>query len=160
MSYNEIMTPRGDNYKEFENLKGYYLKLSYTGQDIGITIFNMESLDGIKYEISINKNFLYKMNNSFKNLGIKDIFQEFYKRIKENKYTIKKRKNKIDLTLVMEQNKKLLFDIPDTKNTNEYYFFLLNEIKKLRKDNKIINDLIQDNQKIKNQIKELKKLYI
>ena len=90
-----------------------------------MTIFNMESLDGIKYEFSINKNIIYEMNNSFKNLEIKDIFQEFYKTIKKNKYTIKKEKNVINLTLIMEGNKKLMFNIPHTKNMNEYFSFLL-----------------------------------
>ena len=40
--------------KEFFNINGYYLKLYLTNQDLSLTSYNSNLLNGIKYESKIN----------------------------------------------------------------------------------------------------------
>ena len=108
MSKENYVCPGGNiRCKEYENLDGYYLKISIVDLNIEIVIYNVKALDGIRYESKIEKRFLEMMNNAFINLAIEDIFFNLCKSIDEKQYEIIK-KNNTDITLVIESkdNKK------------------------------------------------------
>ena len=93
-SKNNSSTPRGktDNYQLFNNLEGYFLVLSYLGESISISAFNKKQLDGINYEINFKKEVICQMNNIFQNLTLKEIYHKFEEIMKENNYSISKKK--------------------------------------------------------------------
>ena len=162
--YNSIISPRGDeiNYKEFENMRGYYLKLSYDLDHITIIIYNTKILDGIKYEINFNKETFDRMSNIFKNLEIREIFNKLIDILNEDNYKIKQSGNDLLLILISKDKKgnekKLEFSLIKNCEVNEYMKILSNEIKKLKNNGNIINELIEENQNIKNEIKSLKNI--
>ena len=60
--------------KEYENLNGYYLKLELNNKDMNIIMYNIEKLEGIKYELKIKLNEMYLLNKIFKRFNnIKEI---------------------------------------------------------------------------------------
>ena len=60
--------PLDTNYKEYENLNGYYIKIIYINKEFSIIAYNIDSLDGIRYEIKMKLKDLYKLSNIFKEL--------------------------------------------------------------------------------------------
>ena len=162
--YNSIISPRGDeiNYKEFENMRGYYLKLSYDIDYITIILYNTKILDGIKYEINFNKETFDRMSNIFKNLEIREIYNKLIDILNEDNYKIKQSGSDLLLTLITKDKKgnEKYFEFSLIKNSeiNEYLKILSNEIKKLKNNGNIINELIEENQNIKNEIKSLKNI--
>ena len=54
------------NFKEFYNLSGFYLKLSHIQNELEIIIYDIEELDGVRYELKINLNEIYHLSSIFK----------------------------------------------------------------------------------------------
>ena len=52
--------------KEYENINGYYINISYINNLLSIIIYNLELLDEKKYELEIEVNDLLKIHNIFK----------------------------------------------------------------------------------------------
>ena len=96
-----IVSPKGDSddYKEFENKKGFYIFLT-------IIIYNTKNLDGIKYEINFNKEIFDRMSNIFKNLEIRDIFNKIKDILNDDNYKIKKSGSYLLLTLMSKNEKR------------------------------------------------------
>ena len=73
------------NIKEFVNLQGYYLILKYINNDIIMIFYNIKDLDGIKYELKMKLDDIYKLNNIFKIFNsIEEIYNAIIKLIDEN----------------------------------------------------------------------------
>ena len=55
-----IMKPQNgqilSNFKEFENLGGYYLKIFYNEYEMTILAYNIELLEGRRYDIKMKLN--------------------------------------------------------------------------------------------------------
>ena len=73
--------------KEFFNLNGYYLKLYLTNQDLSLTSYNSNLLNGIKYESKINSEEI-KRNEKIKNLTVYNLYELISKKINEKKALI------------------------------------------------------------------------
>ena len=167
MEHIDLITPEEEedklNYKEFF-LEEYYLKIGYFNEKIFIIVYNIEKLDGIRYEINIKLENIYKLNDIFKSFNnIEEMYIGFLKLINENKYMIKMDENNIIfsfiLTDILNNKKEINFTLKNNKiENNEYINILSNEIKKLRNNNKILNELKEENKQIKNEIIKLKNL--
>ena len=73
------------NIKEFVNLQGYYLILKYIDNNIIMIFYNIKDLDGIKYELKMKLDDIYKLNNIFKIFNsIEEIYNAIIKLIDEN----------------------------------------------------------------------------
>ena len=71
--------------KEFVNLQGYYLILKHTNKDIIIIIYNIDELDGIRYELKMSLDDIYNLNNIFRVFkSIKEIYDAIIKLIADN----------------------------------------------------------------------------
>ena len=154
--------PESDNnifkYKEFYNLNGYYVKIFYENQKIIIRAYDINSLDGIKYECKKNINDI--LSNYFKNNSIEEIIQKIIQMIENGKYALIKKENYILLSLIINDILKLQIDFLlnyDKKVNNEYIDILANEIRILRNNNKLIKELKDENMKIKSDIEQIKK---
>ena len=158
------------NFKEFYNLSGFYLKLSHIQDELDIIIYDIEELDGVKYELKINLNEIYHLGHIFKGYStIQEIYKLIIKLINENNYSLKKlekEKNKMIFLLkmkdILNNIKEIQFVMAERKdivniNNNEYINILINEIKQMRKNNKLIDELKEENKYIKNELNKLKK---
>ena len=158
------------NFKEFYNLSGFYLKLSHIQNELEIIIYDIEELDGVKYELKINLNEIYHLDNIFKGYStIQEIYKLIIKLINENNYSLKKlekEKNKVIFLLkmkdILNNIKEIQFVMAERKdivniNNNEYINILINEIKQMRKNNKLMDELKEENKYIKNELNKLKK---
>ena len=158
------------NFKEFYNLSGFYLKLSHIQNELEIIIYDIEELDGVRYELKINLNEIYHLDNIFKGYStIQEIYKLIIKLINENNYSLKKlekEKNKVIFLLkmkdILNNIKEIQFIVAERKdivniNNNEYINILKNEIKQMRKNNKLIDELKEENKNIKNELNKLKK---
>ena len=162
----DFVTPKDkepfQSNKEYQNLQGYYLSLKCLNDQINITSFNLDLLDGIKYIFEININQLYKKNQYFKSFyNIVDIYKEIIRLIDDNKYKITKNEKYLVFSLIITNNNNNDDEINFTlinsgKFNNEYTNILLKEIKRLRNDNKIINELKEENNNLKKEIEKLK----
>ena len=168
-----IETSKNDdnsNFKEFYNLSGFYLKLSHIQDELDIIIYDIEELDGVKYELKINLNEIYHLDNIFKGYStIQEIYKLIIKLINENNYSLKKlekEKNKMIFLLkmkdILNNIKEIQFVMAERKdivniNNNEYINILINEIKQMRKNNKLMDELKEENKYIKNELNKLKK---
>ena len=104
------------NFIEFNNLEGYYIKISFW-QSITITVYNLDSLDTKRYESQITVSSLFKINEIFKELRTpKEIYNYIIKLIKENNYKIEPENEGLLLTLF----------IPEKYITSEAKIFLAN----------------------------------
>jgi hypothetical protein len=161
-----FLTPSAEEIKfeEFYNYEDYYIKICLiNNEEISIICYNMNKLDGIRYEIRANIQEIYSISNIFmKFSNIKDIYQLFIDLIKEN-----------NCTLEINSEKKLIFSFSinddirkSTKkielflnsavdiNTKEYINILSNEIKNIRINyNKEITEL-------KEEIKIIKDMFL
>jgi len=162
-------TPKNDdtqNFKEFYNLYGYYLKLSHIKEELDIIIYDIEKLDGIRYELKIKLDEIYQLNEIFKAYSnIKEIYELMINLINGNNYSLKKDKNELTFSLkikdILNNIKEIQFTIGEKKDkdniiNNEYINVLINEIKLLRNNNKLIAELKEENKYIKNEINKLK----
>ena len=169
---NEIKfkTPKSDdtaNFKEFYNLSGYYLKLSHIKDELDIIIYDIEKLDGVKYELKIQLNDIYQLDKIFRSYSnIKEVYEMMIKLINGNNYSFKKEKKELIFLLKIKDifnNVKeihfITFESNDEVNihNNEYINILINEIKQMRNNNKLIDELKEENKYIKDEINKLKK---
>ena len=158
------------NFKEFYNLSGFYLKLSHIQDELEIIIYDIEELDGVRYELKINLNEIYHLSSIFKGYStIQEIYKLIIKLINENNYSLKKlekEKNKMIFLLkmkdILNNIKEIQFVMAERKdivniNNNEYIKILINEIKQMRKNNKLMDELKEENKYIKNELNKLKK---
>ena len=152
-----------NNCEEFYNLGEYYLKILYNEkEELSMTCYNIEKLDGICYELRINLKDIYLLSNWFKQYkSIKDIYKLFINAIKEKKYEILSNDSECNLkfTLLLNDNKYINMPLSltlstdsNSNNLKEYIKVLSNEIKNLR--NKYSNDIDE----LKNEIFQIKGL--
>ena len=139
--------------KEFFNLNGYYLKLYLTNQDLSLTSYNSNLLNGIKYESKINSEEI-KRNEKIKNLTVYNLYELISKKISEKKALIQGDINAITLSLLENAKSISNNDVQITmlknnkSHTSEYENVLSNVIKNLK----------EENRNIKNEITEIKNL--
>jgi len=158
----EFLTPEYNDsmkFKEFYNLSGYYMKLSHIKDELGIIIYDIEKLDGVKYELKIKINDLYQLSSSFRAYSnIKEIYELMINLINGNNYSLKKDKNELIFILKIKDNfnniKEIQFIVGENNDkaniiNNEYIKVLINEIKLLRNNNKLIDELKEENKYIK-----------
>ena len=170
-----LITITGDIKKcdEFYNIRDYYMKLFYTSNDeLNIICYNMELLDGIKYQLKIELQNIYNLSNIFRQYtNMKDLYEYFIDLINEGKYELLKNKdNNLTLNLVISDIKKNDHKISfvliheNNNNTQEYINILSTEIKNMKSINNNyiteIKQLKEENQDIKNEIKEIKSLLL
>ena len=75
--------------KEYDNLNGYYINISYSDDLFSILVYNMELLDEKKYEIEIELNDLLKKHDIMKQLrNMQKIFDFFNDLIEKNNFSI------------------------------------------------------------------------
>ena len=148
---------------EYYNLDQYFLKLFYTdGDELNFICYNMEMLDGIKYELKIKLEEIYEMSNIFRQYtNMKDLYELIIDLINDNKYEIKNGNDNnlifnITISDIKRNNHIIKFVLINEKNNNtqEYINILSNEIKNLRMINK---NNIQEIKEIKEENKEIKK---
>ena len=158
-----IITSSGEEiiYKEFYNYGDYYVKLCINKEELSIVCYNMDKLDGIRYETKTNLQKIYNINSIFRQYtNIKDIYELLLDLLKEHNcnlelnpqknlvlsFTITDiRRNSIKIQLILNNN--------EDNNTKEYINILSNEIKNLRNNNnKEIKELKEEIQKIKDMI--------
>ena len=156
-SYSDIK--ENNNFKEF-NYSDYYLKLKYTNQQIEIIIFDINSLDGIKYYLIMNINEIYQINNIFKSFNdIKEIYESIIQLIEKKNYKIIKENKCIILSLIFNNNDEIKFKLNNIgKDTNEFVNALINKINILKNEIKLINEIKEENKKLKKENEEYKKL--
>ena len=144
----EPLSPEEANSKEYDDLDGYYAKISFIEDEFSIIIYNIASLEGIRYELKMNKIELYKVTPAFKKLGkFYEIFKMIIEIIDEKNYKIIQEDDKLkliltvcnslieekEITLILKKNKK------DDKN--EYIRILSDSIRKLRLNDNFSNDI-------------------
>ena len=141
--------------KEFFNLNGYYLKLYLTNQDLSLTSYNSNLLNGIRYESRINLEEI-KRNEKIKNLTVFNLYELISKKIGEKMALIQGDANAITLSLLENPKSISNNDIQLTllknnrSHTSEYENLLSNVIRNLKEENK----------NIKNEINEIKNLVL
>lgn len=153
------------NFREFYNFGQYYLKLSHNDkEELLIVCYDIDKLDGIRYETKTHIQQIYNLNSIFKQYAnIKDIYELILDLIKDNQISlslnpennllfsftitdIKRNNHKVDIVLVNNSN---------DNNSKEYINILTNEIISLRKSN-ISHD--KEIKELKNEIKSIKDL--
>lgn len=141
--------------KEFFNLNGYYLRLYLTNQDLSLTSFNSNLLNGIKYESKINSEEI-KRNEKLKNLTVYSLYELISKKISEKKALIQGDLNAITLSLLENAKSFSNNDVQiillknNRSHISEYENVLSNVIKNLK----------EENRNIKNEINEIKNLVL
>ena len=167
-----LITVTGDveKYNEYYNLGEYFMKLFYTNNgELTIICYNMQVLDGTKYEVKLNLEKIYDLSNVFRQYtNMKELYEFIIDLINEGKYELKKNENYMILNFMITDIKKNEHNITFTlynennNNTQEYISILSNEIKNMRITNnnniKEIKELKKENEDIKNEIKEIKKV--
>ena len=155
------------NFTEFCYLEGYYLKISYT-QGISLFAYNLEILDGKRYETQINLPSLFKLNYKFKELKTtKDIYKYIVKLIQNHNFKITQNNDNLMIKLLIKEdleNTEVPFNLPvydrkygNYRNNEEYIKILTDEIIRLRKAKKEISELKEEeNKNLINEVKELK----
>ena len=82
------------------------MKLSHIQDELEIIIYDIEELDGVRYELKINLNEIYHLSSIFKGYStIQEIYKLIIKLINENNYSLKKlekEKNKMIFLLKMK----------------------------------------------------------
>jgi Leucine-rich repeat (LRR) protein len=154
-----------------KNINGYSIKLSFVEQKLTMIIYDIENLDGKQYKKILTLNELYSLNKNLQIIySIEQLFDDLKKLIEENKCTLEKNENSIIFSFVItdihneknqikisliENNNKVL---DKNYESNEYIGILSNEIKSLRENQKIINELKEENKSIKSEIVNLKEI--
>ena len=73
--------------------------------NIAITAYNLETLDGERYEIQMNQLFLFKLSEKFKKLNaINNIYSYIIKLIKENHFRLISNPPYLSLILQVKDN--------------------------------------------------------
>ena len=147
-------------FKEFQNLNDYYIKVGYNNSELIIILYNIELLNNQRYEIKRGLESILNFQKIFKsNNHISEIYKQVISFLNEGKYKIKHNPNdSITLTL----NKNIDFTLICHKDNNEYLQILSNQIRNLKNKNntcnKTITKLQEENDSIKKEISELKNL--
>ena len=156
---------------EYYDLGKYYLKLFYTDDDnLDIICYNMEILDGIKYELTKNIQEIYEISSIFRQFtNIKDLYEFIIDLINDNKYVIKNgNDNNLFFNLTISDIKsnnhliKLVLYHEKNNYTQEYINILSNEIKNMREINENnaqeIKELKEENRDIKEELKDIRNI--
>ena len=134
--YNQ--TPLGNTmikYKEFYNLKDYYLKISLTTKtEISFIIYNLKLLDSIKYYINLNLSEIHELNKLFKIYdNVEEIYEIIINIFENNYYEINKQKNELVLILylydISKKRKEIQITLNKNDDNNEYSRILSKELK-------------------------------
>ena len=127
------------DFKEFENLNGYYLKVNYINEELSIIIYNIDSLEGIRYETNLQLKELFQISRVFKKLGnIEEIYKTIIELINQNKYKIIQKGKSLKFLLMLDasqnEGNEIVFNLPinNEDNKNEYIKLLSDSIKNLR----------------------------
>ena len=155
-----------ENYSdEFYNYGDYYIKLNCNdNEELNIICYNMEKLDGIRYEIKMNIQQIYNLSNTFNQYNnIKDVYDLISEFIKEKKCNIELNSEKnLNFSFIIadikRNNRKIEFILvnKDCNNTKEYINILSNEIRNLRKNNNMKE--IKEIEILKEEIENIKKI--
>ena len=130
--------------KEYDNLNGYYINISYSDDLFSILVYNMELLDEKKYEIEIELNDLLKKHDIMKQLrNMQKIFDFFNDLIEKNNFSIIQEDKFIKFFFYLgsknsnEKNDKIgfLLKLDKKKDKSEYIKFLCKSIRKSRSKN-------------------------
>ena len=152
---------------EFNYLQGYYLKISYSKNTIMISAYNLEKMDGRRFESQLTITSLSKLNRVFQEMTkIRDIYNYMVRLIKDNNFKIGMEKDTLVLTLIiqeqfMKSDAKIVLCNYDrkygnSKNNQEYINILTNEIMRLKKTKNDTDELMEENKELKNEINKLK----
>ena len=150
----------------FDLLNDYYLKISTTPiETIKFQCYNSNLLDNIEYktELSIHKlHELFSVFNYIKNID--DIFEQLIKLIEGDKIKIEKNKDKLYLNFLIknylgENINTIIYLDNKIEHDNEFFNLISKEIIKIRKQNKDINIIKDEQSNIKKQLEKLKKIY-
>ena len=156
-------------FTEFSYLSGYNLRIS-CHNNLAIIAYNLETLDGERYEIQMNQLFLFKLSEKFKKLNaINNIYSYIIKLIKENHFRLISNPPYLSLILQIKDNIDYIQEIKInlmsnnkksgySKHAQEYLEILINEIKRLRNSGKIEEEIKNENINLKKQIKEFKNI--
>ena len=154
-------------FTEFAYLSGYNVRISCKN-NIAIIAYNLETLDGERYEAQMNQLFLYKLSEKFKKLNaINNIYSYIVKLIKENNFRIINSNSNLILVLQVKEDLNNIQEIQinlisnnrkygNFKYIQEYLEILINEIKRIRNSSGIIQELKNENKKLLKEIDELK----
>ena len=119
--------------KQYENLNGYYINISYLNDKLSIILYNLELLDEKKYELEIELNDILKKHSIFKNYRtMKKVFNFLNELIHEKHYTINEGSESLIFSFLIEdkENDKIDFEIniEEKVNKKEYIRILRNII--------------------------------
>ena len=157
------------NFTEFNYLSGYNLRISCQN-NIAITAYNLEALDGERYEIQMNQLFLFKLSEKFKKLNaINNIYSYIVKLIKENNFRLISSHPNLILILEVKENLDRIQEIKinlfannkkfgNSKQVLEYIEILTNEIKRMRNSGGIEEELKKENKQLIKENEELKRI--
>ena len=143
-------------FKEFSDIDGHYLKISLYNGDIHIVSYNMNLLNGIKYETQITQKEMLQKSQSqaFSTLNLFDLI---IKKIGDKKFNIKSDPSKVIIFLletsnILNNNKDINIVIPKNINhrTTDYEAALSKEVIKLRNEINELNNLLKMNNIQKN----------
>ncbi len=152
---------------EFNYLQGYYLKISYSKNTLMISSYNLEKMDGRRFESQLTIAGLSKLNRVFQEMTkIRDMYNYMVKLIKDNNFKIGMEKDNLVLTLIIQEKfmkndaKIVLYNYDrkfgNSKNNQEYINILTNEIMRLKKTKNGTDKLMEENKELKNEINKLK----
>ena len=149
-------------FKEYYS-QNYYLKIIFENEFLTITVYNLNTLDGIRYERFINSHDLASYEN-IKKYNLKEIYDKFIISFNENKYEFQEEGgNFIKLKIYLQNNEnkeekiEIKLDISKKNILDEHNKILIHEIKKLRENNDIISKLNEENKIIKTELEDLGK---
>ena len=149
-------------FKEYYS-QNYYLKIIFENEFLTITVYNLNTLDGIRYERLINSHDLASYEN-IKKYNLKEIYDKFIISFNENKYEFQEEGgNFIKLKIYLQNNEnkeekiEIKLDISKKNILDEHNKILIHEIKKLRENNDIISKLNEENKIIKTELEDLGK---
>ena len=151
MSKNEIKWETGEtpglcdmDSKEYEDLNGFYINISYRDDIFSIIVYNLELLDEKKFEIEIEYDDLLKKHTILKNYRtMQKIFDFFNDIIEKNNYKILQEEKFLkfyfyltDKTPNKEEDKiGFILKVDKKKDKNEYIKFLCKSLRKSRSEN-------------------------
>ena len=147
-----------NNYliKEFPDLDGHYLKITLFNGDIHIVSYNMNLLDGIKYETQITQKEMLQKSQS-QAFSTLNLYELIIKKIGDKKFNIKSEPSKVILFLletstILNNNKDINIIIPKNNNhrTTDLEVILSKEVLKLRNEINELNNLLKMNNIQKN----------
>ena len=155
------MNSQPNKFKSIIN--DYFISISLNEEDISILIYNISTLDNIRYEVDLDLDDMKNVSFHFNTLNLIGIYDILKNLVEQRKIGLKKKYNELVLSFLMsdigieERNNRdasvqlILFE---ERDNNEYLFFLTEEIKKLKNQikelNNKINSLYNQNQRLMN----------